>query len=201
MLVYYDPWMAGVVLPSVVIVGLMAIPYLDFNKKGNGYYTIAERPFAYIVFQIGFLELWITLIILGTFLRGPNWNFFGPFETWDSHKVLVLNNVDLSEIVWIKLLQQPLPRAPADAGFLSTAGTILLRESPGILLLAGYFLVLPPAMATTVLRKFFVKMGFIRYMVLSNLLLLMALLPMKMALRWVFNLKYLIHIDEWFLNF
>src|SRR5262249_2606395 len=28
MLVYYDPWMAGVVLPSVVLVGLMAIPYL-----------------------------------------------------------------------------------------------------------------------------------------------------------------------------
>jgi hypothetical protein len=31
MLVYYDPWMAGVVLPSLIIVGLMAIPYIDFN--------------------------------------------------------------------------------------------------------------------------------------------------------------------------
>ena len=37
MLVYYDPWMAGVVLPSLVIFGLMAIPFIDFNKKGNGY--------------------------------------------------------------------------------------------------------------------------------------------------------------------
>ena len=46
MLVYYDPWMAGVVLPSLIIVGLMAIPYLDFNKQGNGYYTINERKFA-----------------------------------------------------------------------------------------------------------------------------------------------------------
>src|SRR5439155_23883252 len=27
-LVYYDPWMAGVVLPSLIIVGLMAIPFL-----------------------------------------------------------------------------------------------------------------------------------------------------------------------------
>src|SRR5690606_30705341 len=61
MLVYYDPWMAGVVLPSVVLVGLAAIPYLDFNKKGNGYYTINQRKFAYLVFQFGFLELWITL--------------------------------------------------------------------------------------------------------------------------------------------
>ena len=40
MLVYFDPWMAGVVLPSMIIVGLMAIPYIDTNKEGNGYYTI-----------------------------------------------------------------------------------------------------------------------------------------------------------------
>ena len=51
--------MAGVVLPSLVIFGLMAIPYLDFNKKGNGYYTIDERKFSYLVFQFGFLELWV----------------------------------------------------------------------------------------------------------------------------------------------
>ena len=40
MLVYFDPWYAGVVLPSLVVFGLMAMPYLDFNKKGNGYYSI-----------------------------------------------------------------------------------------------------------------------------------------------------------------
>jgi hypothetical protein len=44
--------------------------------------------------------LWCTLIILGTFLRGPNWNFFGPFEFWDPHKVESLNNVNLSEYVY-----------------------------------------------------------------------------------------------------
>ena len=52
MLVYYDPWMAGVVLPSLIVVGLMAIPYIDFNKKGNGYYTINERKFAYIIVPV-----------------------------------------------------------------------------------------------------------------------------------------------------
>ena len=100
MLVYYDPWMAGVVLPSLIIVGLMAIPYIDFNKRGNGYYTIKQRKFAYIMFQFGFLELWVTLIVLGTLLRGPNWNFFGPYEYWDAHKVEALNNVNLSEYFW-----------------------------------------------------------------------------------------------------
>jgi hypothetical protein len=39
MLVYYDPWYAGVVLPTIIIIGLMAIPYIDTNPKGNGYYT------------------------------------------------------------------------------------------------------------------------------------------------------------------
>ena len=100
MLVYYDPWMAGVVLPTMIIVGLMAIPYIDFNKAGNGYYTIEERKFSYCVFQIGFLEMWVTLIVLGTLLRGPNWNFFGPYEVWDAHKVVALNNVNLSEVFW-----------------------------------------------------------------------------------------------------
>jgi hypothetical protein len=201
MLVYYDPWMAGVVLPSLVIFGLMAIPYLDFNKAGNGYYTIEQRKFAYLVFQFGFLELWVTLIILGTFLRGPNWNFFGPFETWDPHKVLALNNIDLSEYFWVMTLGRSLPRAPVGTGTWGQIPWILLRESPGIILVLAYLFILPPVMATTIFRNFFIKMGFMRYMVLANLLLFMALLPIKMVLRWTLNMKYIIHIDEWFLNF
>ena len=43
MLVYFDPWMAGVVLPTMIIVGLIAIPYIDFNQKGNGYFTFEQR--------------------------------------------------------------------------------------------------------------------------------------------------------------
>lgn len=206
MLVYYDPWMAGVVLPSLIIFGLMAIPFIDFNKKGNGYYTIKERPFAYIVFQIGFLDLWITLIILGTFLRGPNWNFFGPFEYWDPHKVLALNNVDLSEMFYKRFLpalgvNSGMPKAPEGANFLVTLFYIVMREAPGILSLVLYFGLLPPLMATTIFRKFFVRMGFIRYMVLANLLLFMVALPLKMVLRWSFNLKYIVAIPEYFLNF
>lgn len=200
MLVYFDPWMAGVVLPSVVIFGLMAIPYLDFNKKGNGYYTIAERPFAWWVFQIGFFELWIVLIILGTFLRGPNWNFFGPFEYWDAHKVIAQSNVDLSEIFWINMLGTSLPKAPQGVSFLTQLGYIVYREAPGIVLTAAYFVMMPPVMALTIFRKMFVKMGFFRYMLMSNLLLLMAFMPLKMVLRWTLNLKYIIHIDEFFLN-
>ncbi len=200
MLVYFDPWMAGVVLPSLVIVGLMAIPYLDFNKQGNGYYTIEQRPFAYIIFQIGFLEMWVTLIVLGTFLRGPNWNFFGPFEPWDSHKVLALNNVNLSDMLWVNVMGASLPKVSTDMSTFQSILVILEREWLGIVLVLGYFLLLPPILATTVLRKFFVRMGFIRYMVLANLLLFMAALPIKMVLRWTINLKYIVAIPEFFFN-
>jgi hypothetical protein len=201
MLVYYDPWMAGVVLPSLIVVGLMAIPYIDFNKQGCGYYTINQRKFAYITFQLGFLELWVTLIVLGTLLRGPNWNFFGPYEFWDAHKVEALNNVNLSEYFWQSMLGMSLPKASAGAGFLTSLLYIAYREFPGILLVLGYFIALPPVLAVTVFRKFYARMGFIRYMVLANLLLFMLSLPIKMVLRWSFNLKYLIAIPEYFLNF
>jgi hypothetical protein len=202
MLVYFDPWYAGVVAPSVIVGGLMAIPYIDFNKNGNGYYTIDQRKFAYIMFQFGFLSLWVTLIVLGTFLRGPNWNFFGPYEEWDAHKVLALNNVDLSQYFWVWIMQTGRPKAPPDSGFFTQLGYILWREGPGILLVLGYLIVLPPLMAMTVFRKFYIKMGLIRFMVLANLFLLMMTFPIKMLLRWSpLNLKYIISIPEFFLNF
>ena len=201
MLVYYDPWMAGVVLPSMVLFGLIAIPYIDFNREGSGYYTINQRKFAYVMFQIGFLEMWVTLIVLGTFLRGPNWNFFGPYEIWDAHKVEALNNVDLSEYFWVALLNMGVPQAPEGASMGQKLGFIFYREAPGILLLLAYFTITPPLLAVTVLKKFYVKMGFVRFMILANLLMFMALLPIKMVLRWSFNLKYIVHIEEYFLNF
>jgi hypothetical protein len=201
MLVYFDPWYAGVVLPSLVVFGLMAMPYLDYNKKGNGYYSIAERKFAYLTWQFGFLVLWITLIILGTFLRGPNWNFYGPFEYWTPYKVEVLNNVDLNQMFWVKWLDMPLPRAAADAPWYVQLGTVLLREAPGLLVLGLYLVALPPLLAVTIFRGMFAKMGFIRYMIMANLMLLMLSLPLKMVLRWTMNLKYILSLPEISLNF
>jgi hypothetical protein len=201
MLVYFDPWYAGVVLPSLVVFGLMAMPYLDYNKKGNGYYSIAERKFAYLTYQFGFLVLWITLIILGTFLRGPNWNFYGPFELWTPYKVEVLNNVDLNQMFWVNLLDMPLPRAAAEAPWYVQFGTVLLREAPGLVALGLYLVALPPLLAVTIFRGMFTKMGFVRYMIMANLMLLMLSLPLKMVLRWTLNLKYIVSIPEFKLNF
>jgi hypothetical protein len=201
MLVYFDPWMAGVVMPSLIVVGLMAIPYLDFNPKGCGYYTIVERKFSYLTFQFGFLLLWVTLIVLGTFLRGPNWNIFGPYEFWDVHKVEALNNVDLSQYFWISGMNMALPKAPAGSGGFVQLLYILEREWLGIVLVLAYLVLLPPLLAITMFRKYYLKMGFLRFMLMSNLLLIMLLLPIKMVLRWTVNMKYIISIPEYFLNF
>src|ERR1700742_2533046 len=72
MLVYFDPWIAGVVMPGLLIVGLMVFPYVDSNPLGNGYYTWTERRAEITLFLFGFAVLWSSLIVLGTFLRGPN---------------------------------------------------------------------------------------------------------------------------------
>src|SRR5262245_34101507 len=169
MLVYYDPWLAGVVFPSLIIVGLMAIPYLDTNPKGNGYFTFKDRRTEITLFLFGFLILWVSLVMLGTFLRGPNWNFFGPYEYWDLHKLEALVNVNLSEYFWVKALHRGLPR------------NMIVRELPGILLVLGYISVLPGLLTRSDrilglpvgLKRFYDKLGFYRYSVFVMLLLAM----------------------------
>lgn len=187
MLVYFDPWLAGVVLPTLIVVGLMAIPYIDTNPKGNGYYSFRERKWELGIFLYGFLVLWSFLIITGTFLRGPNWNFFGPYEYWDPNKLVPLVNVDLSELIWVKALGMALPRV------------WLIRELFGLILVVLY-LSLPPVLAAGPFRRFYLKMGSARYYVGAFLLLSMMSLPIKMVLRWLFNLKYIVHIQEIFFN-
>lgn len=197
MLVYFDPWMAGVVLPGLIIVGLMAVPYIDKNPRGNGYYTIDERRFAYLTFQFGFLLLWITLMLMGTFFRGPNWSFFGFYETWDVHKVEVLNNITLAERFWIGWLERPLPTTQATGGW-GRLALVAYRESPGLTLLAVYYLLLPPLSVrySRLVRDWYLQMGAVRFAVTCFLWLTMWLLPIKMICRWSLNLSYFVSIPE-----
>ena len=77
---------------------------------------------------------------------GPNWNFFGPYEFWDINKLVPLNNINLSEIIWIKLLKRSLPNF------------WLIREIFGLALVGFYVAVLPLALLEALLRRFFEKM-------------------------------------------
>lgn len=188
MLVYFDPWMAGVVLPGIIVVGLIAIPFIDINPKGNGYYTFAERKYAIAGFLFGWLALWVYLIQVGTFLRGPNWTFYGPFEFWDAHKVVAENNVNLSEYFWIKGLGVALPK------------NIFLREIIGILFTGAYLVVAPIYVTKRWGQDLLSRMGHPRYWILMFLVLGMMSLPIKMYLRWFFTLKYIVAMPEFELN-
>ena len=191
MLVYFDPWLAGVVFPTLIIVGLMAIPYIDKNPKGNGYFTFKERRVEIGIFLYGFVVLWILMVVSGTFLRGPNWNFFGPYELWDPHRVEPLLNVNVSDFFWVKLLSRPLP------------SNALVREFIGIIVVLFYIGVLPVLLSMpkeklpgflkwASLNGYYEKMGPARYYLGVSLFLLMLSLPIKMYLRWFFNLKYVV---------
>jgi len=175
-------------LPMFCILGLMAIPYMDINKKGDGYYSFKERRVGIFIFMYGWIVLWLFLIVLGTFFRGPNWNFYGPFEYWDTHKVVALNNVNLSEYFWVKLLGKGLPE------------NILLREFVGFLVVGAYLFILPFILAKTWLKEMFEAYGPIRFVALMTFGLVMLSLPLKMYFRWVVNLKYFIAIPEYFFN-
>lgn len=188
MLVYFDPWLAGVVFPTFIILGLCAIPYLDRDPKASGYYCYKDRRWTIVPFMFGFWILWILLIVMGTFLRGPNWNFFGPFETWTVHKVVPLINVNLSEFIFIKGLGQGLPKA------------WYIREAPGILLVLVYYLIPPFLLSRTFLKGIYERLGEVRYAITLFLFLSMLSLPIKMILRWAFNLKYIVAIPEFFFN-
>jgi hypothetical protein len=198
MLVYFDPWMAGVVYPGLIILGLCAMPYIDTNPKGNGYYTLRERPFAIATWLFGFLILWVVLIFFGTFLRGPNWSFFGPYEFWDPHKAEALNNMDVSNLWWNMILGRARPTA--DNNPIPVLPHWAVREWLGFVLVGIYFLILPAILRATVFRRMYENMGAIRYSIMVFLLLLMALMPIKMVLRWLFNLKYFIYLPEFNAN-
>ena len=188
MLVYFDPWIAGVLFPTVIIVGFMAIPFIDNNPKGSGYYTFKERKMALSIFLFLWLGLWIFLISTGTFLRGPNWNFFGPFEYWDAHKIEAIANINLSEMIYMIWQKKALPE------------NILFREIWGFLVLGFYFACIPLILAKTVFKKIYESLGPLRYSFFIILLLLAVSLPIKMYLRWAFNIKYIVSIPEIFLN-
>ena len=176
MLVYFDPWFAGVVAPSLIIVGLMVIPYVDINPNGNGYYTFRERKFAVSTFLFGFLVLWCSQIVIGVFLRGPAWNFFLPGQFWDPHKVVAMTNVDLPYLL----------------GFRTDVSQMLC----GIALVLGYFSLLPLGWRLLKDRPVMQQLGAARYYVVAFLFLTEMGIVVRMILRWTLAVKYIMVIPN-----
>lgn len=179
-LVYFDPWIAGVMIPTFIIIGLAAIPYIDINPKGNGYYTFKERKFAILTFCSGFLILWVSLIVLGTFFRGPGWNLFFPWEYWDTHRVVALTNVDFSEFFF------HVPTHLVDGSLNPLA---MLIGSTIVILWYGMAVVYYFWKRNTDFMK---KLGLLRYSIVAFLFVTMMALPAKIILRIALNIKYIL---------
>ena len=188
-LVYFDPWFAGVVLPAFIIVGLMVIPYIDINPKGNGYYCFKDRWFSISVFLFGFLVMWITLIIMGTFFRGPGWYLFIPGQYWDVHKTVAITNVNITDYLAAHL---HLP-------FLSNP---VIAMVTGTLLVVFWVAIIPAIFWQARWKKSetLQRLGKVRYWITASLFMIMFGTVMKVVLRLTFNIKYVGMFDLGLIN-
>src|SRR5579884_3262212 len=182
MLVYFDPWIAGVVMPTLIIIGLMAIPYIDTNPLGCGYYTLKQRRFSIATFVFGFIVLWVAMIIIGTFIRGPGWQWFWPGMTWDHNRLIFEVNSDLPDLFGITSF--------LGKGILGAAAVGLYVAVTGY---GFHKLITRPGFN----RKIYERMNIFQYLTMQALLILMMSLPVKIALRLLFRIKY-VWITPWF---
>ena len=175
MLVYFDPWIAGVVMPTLIILGLMVIPYIDANPLGLGYYTWKQRKFAISTFCFGFLFLWLLMVFIGTFVRGPGWQWFWPGKTWDPNYTPYVVNQDLPDIFHIT----------------SMWGKTIF----GAIVVGGYFIAAGWGFHKIIAgpefnRKIYQRMSLLQYVTMQVFLILMLSLPIKILIRLVFRIHY-----------
>ncbi len=222
MLVYFDPWIAGVMLPGIIILGLCLIPYLDINPRGVGAFPLSkkpwkERPFAMTVFTFGF-ALWFILILVGLYFRGPNWQWYWPWESWAKEKTSQANlHLTVDDWFFCLVAARTVPKSEVterlDRGELAYCFNRKPREGVedgivvaprfhprfnvlGWVLFFAFFglgLWLPRKIAPWMWEI----LGPVRFITTFTLLTMMAGLIAKMILRLLFNVKYLI-VTPWF---
>ena len=74
LLTMFHPMVAGVTIPGIGLFALMLAPYIDRNPSNKP----EDRKFAVSVFTI-FMMFWAVLVIIGSFFRGPGFNFVFPW--------------------------------------------------------------------------------------------------------------------------
>jgi hypothetical protein len=75
LLAYFDPMVAGVLIPGLGLVAIMFIPYVDKTPSIRP----SDRKLAIMIFTF-FIVAAATLTIFGSFFRGPGFNFVFPWE-------------------------------------------------------------------------------------------------------------------------
>ena len=72
---YFHPMIAGVIIPTLILVGLGAIPYVDRNPSTKP----GDRKLIITLFTMLFM-FGATLTIAGSFFRGPGFNWIWPWS-------------------------------------------------------------------------------------------------------------------------
>ncbi len=75
LLTMFHPMVAGVTIPGMGLFVLMMAPYIDKNPSNKP----EDRKFAISIFTV-FLMFWAVLVIIGSFFRGPGFNFVFPWR-------------------------------------------------------------------------------------------------------------------------
>jgi len=71
---YFHPMVAGIVIPTFILVGLAAVPYVDRNPSTKP----GDRKIAITLFTMLFM-FGAILTIIGSFFRGPGYNWTWPW--------------------------------------------------------------------------------------------------------------------------
>ena len=74
LLTYFHPMVAGVTLPGVGIIALVLAPFLDRNPSNKP----EDRKFMTGLMTVH-LMFWAVLVLIGSFFRGPGFNFVLPW--------------------------------------------------------------------------------------------------------------------------
>lgn len=77
LLSWFHPLVAGVLVPGAIVLGLLALPYIDRNPARRA----RARKVAVVTFTV-FLVVWVALTVIGFAFRGPNWSWVWPWEGW-----------------------------------------------------------------------------------------------------------------------
>jgi menaquinol-cytochrome c reductase cytochrome b/c subunit len=75
LLTMFHPMIAGVTIPGIGLALLAFAPFIDKNPS----HAPADRKFAISIFTL-FVMLWAVLVIIGSFFRGPGFNFVFPWN-------------------------------------------------------------------------------------------------------------------------
>ena len=74
LLTMFHPMVAGVTIPGMGIFALILAPYLDRNPSNKP----EDRKFVISLMTV-FMMFWAVLVIIGSFFRGPGFNFIFPW--------------------------------------------------------------------------------------------------------------------------